>query len=296
MNKYFQLLLSFSLFLWYAVPAFAQFDDTSSDDFSEEFSEEISKDLNINDLPEAKNEKVDEPTFSVKSGITDQELKRLSEAVKSRSEAALVKASAEILSKDPSHKQTLNAMAIFYYENKKYGLAKILLRRALKDHPNEPALHNNLGIIYLAENELRLALDSFNKSIEVRAGYRIGATNLSTIYLEHSDYKRSLAPLEESYKATRSDIRRGDASAIEIGNNYGLALMGVGENSRAETVFGEIAESNSRNPIPLLNYAILLVEVQKKKKDAIRVISKLKFISSDREILRQVESLERKME
>jgi len=190
----------------------------------------------------------------------------------------------------------LNVLAVHYFEDKKYGLAKIILKRALKDHPKEPALENNLGIIYLSEGEMALAIEQFRKSIADRADYRIGATNLSAIYLEYMDYKRSIAPLEESYKAVHSDVGRGDNDAVDVANNYGVALIGIGDNDKAEGVFSEIVAGSTRNPVPYLNYAILLVEVQNKKKDAVRVISKLKFMTDDRDILRRVDELERKME
>ncbi len=234
--------------------------------------------------------------FAKSAEVTKAELDELSAALKKRSEPQLVKAAAAILSKNPSHLESLNAMAVYYFEAKKYGMAKLLIKRAMKDHPKEPALFNNLGIIYLSEGETRSAIEYFRKSIAARADYRIGATNLGSIYLDYRDYKRSVSPLEEGYKAARSDVRRGDATAVEIANNYGVALMGTGENAKAEEVFSEIVSSSARNPVPYLNYAILLVEVQKKKNDAVRVLSKLKFMTDDREILRRVEALERKLE
>lgn len=242
----------------------------------------------------AKNDKVEVTTSP---GRVDSAMeKQLSEARKSKSEAAIVKAVSQILAVDPKHLEALNTLAVFYFETKRLGLAKIILRRALRDHGDEPALHNNLGIIYLTENEPRLALESFRKSVSLKGSYRIGATNLAAIYLEHGDYKRSLSPLEDSYKATKSDLGRGADYAVDIANNYAVALMGTGENSRAEDVFEAIAKSDTRNPKPYLNYAILLTDVLKKKKDALRVISKLKFMSEDREILKQVQELEKRIE
>ena len=226
--------------------------------------------------------------------VESEDLKRLSEARKRRSEAAIVKAASQILAKDFNHTEALNTLAVFYAETKRYGISKILLRRALKTNPNEPALHNNLGVIFLIENEPRLALDSFRKSTQLKSGYRIGATNLASIYLEHRDYNRSIAPLEDAYKATKSDLGRGADFAVEIANNYGVALMGVGENSKAEGVFEKILDSNTRILAPHLNYAILLTDVLKKKKDALRVLSKLKLITDERDILRQTQDLEKR--
>jgi tetratricopeptide (TPR) repeat protein len=284
------------------VPVFtmAQFDD-EKEEFGSDFKEESAKDDLAKDLKEEKSQSSDEFSefgneSNVDTSISSADLKKFSEARKSRSEAAVVRAASEILSKDPKNVIALNGLAVFYIDLKKYGLAKILLKRALKDHPSEPALYNNLGVVYLGENDIPLALESFKKSVQARSGYDKGSLNLSSIYLEFRDYERSLSPLEDAYKAVRSDLRRGGENVIETANNYAVALMGVGENDKAAKVFEEIVDSNTRNPTPYLNYAILLVEVQNKKRDAIRIISKIKFISEDREILRRAEALEKKIE
>ena len=233
--------------------------------------------------------------FAGSQGVAKTDLLAVSSALKERSEPKLIKAASNVLSRDPSQVETLNALAVYYYQSQKFGMAKIILKRALKDHPNEPALYNNLGVVYLAQGHMQRALNSFKKSLQVKTGYRIGATNLSSIYLDYRDYSRGLAPLEQSYKDTRSELAQGDPSAVAIANNYAVALMGVGEGGKAKDVFDDIVRSNQQNPIPVLNDAILLVEVLKKKNDAIRVISKLKFMTEDSGILRRVSALEQEL-
>ncbi len=281
MNKWsltFIGILMVPLFGW------AQFDEDESFD----------EDLTVDKEAAAPNEVTSKSTVS--KDIDRSDIQKLAEAKKSRSESAILAAAARILSKDPNHPQTLNALGLFYFEARKNGMAKILFRRALKAHPNIAPLHNNLGIVYLSEGDTRLAVDSFKKSLQVKPGYETGAANLSSIYVRFRDYKSGLAPLEQVYEDVRSDVGRGQESAIELANNYGVALMGLGEQSKARKVFAEIFGSPSKNPLPVLNYAILLVEVQKEKKDAIRVISKLKFMTEDRDILRRVQELEKKLE
>ncbi len=228
--------------------------------------------------------------------IENAELKKLSDARKSKSEVSIVRVASEILAKDSRNLEALNTLGVFYAETKRFGIAKTIFRRAMKDHPDVPALHNNLGVIYLAENEPQLALESFRKAIQLKSNYRIGASNLASIYLEHRDYTRSLSPLEDSYSDTKSDLSRGSDYAVQIANNYAVALMGTGENSKAEDVFEKILTSNTRRVEPYFNYSILLVEVLKKKKDALRVLSKLKLMTEEREVLRQVDELEKKVQ
>lgn len=248
----------------------------------------------LDELDQTEDKPIETSDFD-KSEVSNTDLKKLRDAYASGSETRIIAASSEILSRDSKNIHALNTLALHYFKTNRLGMAKILLKRALADHPKTPTLYNNMGIIYLASGEMRLALESFRKSVDLKSSYQIGATNLGSIYVEHFDYSRSLAPLENSFDNTKSDLRRGRVESVEIANNYAIALMGVGDNAKAEKVFERIYEANVRNPTPILNYAILLVEVLKKKKDAVRVISKLKFISTDPQVLRQVTALERKL-
>ncbi|OFZ11623.1 MAG: hypothetical protein A2Z20_01245 [Bdellovibrionales bacterium RBG_16_40_8] len=139
-------------------------------------------------------------------------------------------------------------------------------------------------------------MELFKKGLALKSSYRFAKTNLGSIYTKYGDFERGVSFLEDAYGATRLDQSRGNAEALAIVNNYGVASLGVGENDKAKMIFEKIASSGVRNPIPLLNYAIILVEVLKQKKDAARIISKLKFMSNDREILRKVQELEKKLE
>ena len=119
--------------------------------------------------------------------VDSKDFKALSDAKKTRDEELFVRAVSRILGRDQSNLDALNALAVFYIDKRKPGLAKIILNRALEAHPDEKALHNNLGIIYLEEGELRRAIASFKKAIGLNRNYRIGLANLGSIYLEFGD-------------------------------------------------------------------------------------------------------------
>lgn len=256
-----------------ASTAFAQFDD-GPESFSEDSEVSVSSRKELE--------------------VTSDDIKRLSAAKESKSEENMLQAVSRILGKDPKNLQALNTLAVFYFENDKPGLAKIILTRALADHPNVPTLHNNLGIIFLKENKQRLALASFRKSLELKSNYSAGAANLASIYLEYKDYSRAIEPLEDAYKSTRSLLDKGEGYSVEFANNYAVALAGLGELDKAEDIYSDIIEKNSRNTTVLLNYAILLVERLNKSKEAMSIINKIKFVSDDRQVLRRVEELEKK--
>jgi tetratricopeptide (TPR) repeat protein len=267
------------LFIFLIVPAGlarAQFEDGEGD---------------INDAD------LDEPAASApaRTEVSKEDLKALQEAKTRKNEEALIRAASRILGVDSKHVVALNTLALFYYEQGKLGLAKIILSRALKDHADVAALHNNLGIIYLAENKQRLAIGEFKKALDLESSQRIAAANLGSIFLEYRDYERAMRPLEAGYRATRSELKSGTPYAVEVANNYAVALSGLGKFDDAKEIYGEIAAGSARHPTVLLNYAILLIEKMKNYKEGGKLLSRIKFAVDDGKALRKVEELEAKM-
>ncbi len=274
------------LLLWGGVWAYAQFEDHEDEPVRKSASQNEDDD---SDESDAKSD-----AKAVKE-VTSEDLDKLNEALKSGLEPPLVEAASHILGKNPRHLQALNALALHYYKKNYLGLAKIILLRALTSHANEPALHNNLGIVYLAEGDQRGAIASFRKSLEVKPGYIVGATNLASIYLEYRDYNRALEPLGNGYNKLKSGLREGREEAIGVANNYAVALSAQGQGRQARDIYDEIGRGPSRNMTVLLNYAILLTEKLKDRDDALKVISKIKFVSDDPKAVRRAEELEREI-
>ncbi len=289
MKRFFALTFLSGLLIVLSAPVIADDKDNENTDLLEV----VSPDLNENAAPQVD---VQSEDSSGSTKVTNDELKKLEDARKAKSDAAIVKAVSEILSRDPINLIALNTLGVYYFETRKFGLAKTIFKRALKDHPKEPALHNNLGIIYLAQNELQLALESLKNSVTLRADYQMGAVNLSSIYLEYKDYQKSLMTLEDAYRALRSDLRRGTYESLQVANNYAIALMGIGENDKAGEVFSDINKAGTRDITVNLNYLIFLVEVQKNKKEATRQLTKLKIVTDDQDILRRANDLVSKLE
>ncbi|MCB0364837.1 MAG: tetratricopeptide repeat protein [Bdellovibrionaceae bacterium] len=226
--------------------------------------------------------------------VTKDDIRDLRDAKQKGLEPRLVTAAAKILGRDQNNLLALNTLAVFYFNDKKFGLAKIILNRALNAHPNQAALHNNLGVIYLSEGDQRAAIRSFKKSVEVDPDYVIGATNLASIYLEYRDFNRALEPLQSGYKVVKGSLREGKAESVGVANNLAVALSAQKQADKARDIYEEILRGNSRNITVLLNYAILLVERLKAKDEALKVISKIKFIAESPKAIRQAEELEKK--
>jgi tetratricopeptide (TPR) repeat protein len=216
---------------------------------------------------------------------------RFANSWKAKDGRMMVDAVSKVLSKDQNDLKALNALANFYIQDGKLGMGRILLGRALKVSPDEPALHNNMGVIYLNEGRQRLAIGSFRKSTEVKKGYPIGSANLGSIFVEYKDYEKATALLAEGYSSVRSDLRRG--VGLDVANNYALALSGSGNSEKAKSIFQDILKAESQNTTALLNYTILLIQKLKEKKEGEKMLNRLKFLVEDSATRNKVEELEK---
>lgn len=247
------------------------------------------------EMDEEGDNKTFEESPAKKVEVSQADLKALSDARAAKSETSLVAAAARILGVDSKNAVALNALGVFYFEQGKLGLAKIIFNRALQDHADNQALHNNLAIIYLSEDKQRQALTEFRKAMELKSDYKIAAANLGAIFLEYKDFERAIDPLASGFKAIRSDLKSGNEAAVEVANNYAVALAGLGKYDDAKDVYEDITAGSARNPTVLLNYAILLVEKLKNYKEGSKLLSRIKFGFDDPKILKRVDALEAKI-
>ena len=232
----------------------------------------------------------------VKVTVSDADYRRLKKAIDSQNEVEVINAASIVLSKNQKDLKALNGLGFFYFSKGKLGLAKLIYQRALKDHGNEAGLYNNLGLIYLKEGELAKAKGVFKKAISLDSSYKVARDNLSFLFVTHKNYNAALESLESRYKSVRPKLRSKDDLAVEIANNYAVALMGVGQIKKAKAVLKEALKSNSFNASLLYNYAVLLVNNSKDKTEVHRIISKIKFNSNDPKLMSKTGKLEKRLD
>ncbi len=221
--------------------------------------------------------------------------KGLSKALATKVEANVVGAASKILSVDEDDLKALNALAIFYYESGKHGLAKIILDRAIKAHPEFTDLKNNLALVYFASGDKKLGLLTL-KDAAGDSSLSEAALNLSSIYVEHRDYQKALGPLSKSFSKVKGSLKSKSKPAIALTNNYGVALFGAEKIKESLEVFTYAHEAGVKDSTLLYNYAMLLTHKGKNKEDAYKVINRLKFLTDDQKMLRKVELLEKTLD
>jgi len=228
--------------------------------------------------------------------IEKSDLRKITKMKEAKDHEGFVDAVSQVLDRDKNHLEALNALAVHYIDRNKEGLAKLILNRALDSHSKSHTLHNNLGIIYLSEGEQRKAINAFKKAIELKPSYEIGLANLGSVYVEYGDYAKAVEPLEEGYQVVKSQVKKRDATAVEVANNYAVALAGVAQFDKAKPIYEFILDSDSRNVGVLYNYSALLIENLQDAKEGRKILSRLKFIADDSQLLKKVKKLEAQLE
>jgi tetratricopeptide (TPR) repeat protein len=85
----------------------------------------------------------------------------------------------------------LNEGNTFYSEGK-FSSAKTAFQKALELNPAQPAIYNNLGLLYLDSARYDSAADLFQKAITLDGNYAIGYKNLGNVYLDKGDPRNAI--------------------------------------------------------------------------------------------------------
>lgn len=226
-----------------------------------------------------------EPERPVKPPAPSQ-YSALNEAIKAQSDERIYQASTQILTQSPNDVRALNALAMYHYKRGRFDLCRYLLGKAINASPKTAELYSNLGVVQLAQNERREAVQSFRKAMSINNDEAVAAANLGAIYVQERDYAKAGVVLETAYRKGVRDPR--------VLNNYGIALTAQGKLDRAEEMYKAALKDSANNKEVLFNYAILLVDHMQKFQDGLEVINRLKFVGGPADSRNRIIALENK--
>ena len=84
-----------------------------------------------------------------------------------------------------------------YYNAGQYTAALKKLLEAYETLPNDPYLHNSLGLVYLAKGRYDLAEKSFKKALRLKPGYIRAKNNLGATYLKQKKWDEAIQCFED---------------------------------------------------------------------------------------------------
>ncbi|HPI39183.1 MAG TPA: tetratricopeptide repeat protein [Pseudobdellovibrionaceae bacterium] len=208
----------------------------------------------------------------------------LKEAMTRQNDEALFLEATQQLEKDSKDTIALNALSIYHYKKGQFDVSLSLLQEALKYNSNSADLYSNIGVLYLAKKEERLAIESFRKALEIDSDHLEASVNLGSIYLKGKDYDRAFVAHESAFDKGYRDFK--------FLLNYGVCAKAKGKFSLAEDIYKGLLKQQPNSREVLYNYAILLVEDQKNYDKGLDVVQKLKFIGEPQGTHNKIKALE----
>ena len=131
----------------------------------------------------------------------------------------------KLLQRDKNNIAAYKNLSLVYFEQKKFQLAKTILENALKkanaQGKQDPDIHINLGMIYLALDQQDLAMVAFKRAQAMRGDHPTANFNIGSLALQNRDYDLAA----ESY----SRIAEVWSDNIDVLTGYGYALQGQGK-------------------------------------------------------------------
>jgi len=71
------------------------------------------------------------------------------------------------------------------------------LLKAQKLNPDDPILHNDLGLVYMAKEKVDLAVVHFERAVQLNPDYSLAKNNLGSAYLVRKEWDKAIVVLEE---------------------------------------------------------------------------------------------------
>ena len=167
-----------------------------------------------------------------------------------------------------------------HLREKNYTPALGELLKAEKLNADDPILHNDLGLVYMAKERSDLAVVHFEKAVQLNPDYSLAKNNLGSAYLVRKEWDKAIPILDEVtgdmlYATPQYPLanlgwayynkREYDKAlkylkeALELKPdffvaqlNLGRTYLAIGRLNNARSLFEEAAKSNPKDPALLL--------------------------------------------
>lgn len=144
-------------------------------------------------------------------------------------------------------------LALVYLSQGRVELAELVLDRAAKIDPKEPAVHNAFALLALRRGRSQEAFDRFDHATSLDPSYSDARFNKAAVLIEAGDYDRARQELEEVLEQNPEDLIARVA--------LGVAQRGLGEFDKARKSWQRVVKRASRRTQvrgdALFNLAIL---------------------------------------
>lgn len=133
--------------------------------------------------------------------------------------------------------------------------------------PDDPKVHNLLGLAYWIKKETTLAEESLRRAVELDPGYSDAWNNLGALYIDQGRFEAAIPALEA---AVKNVFYHTPERAL---TNLGWALYKTGRTEEAEKRYRESLDHAADFPLTYRNLAVLL-QSQGRYEDALDSLDK----------------------
>lgn len=141
-----------------------------------------------------------------------------------------------------------------------YPEALIALKKAEQMDPENPAIENNLALVYYARERFELAETHIRKAISLNNKYSDARNNLSAILLELGKYQEAA----KEAKIVMNDLTYPNPEKPWV--NYGLALFKMNDFNGAKNAFAKAVDYQRDSCEAQSNYGRALYELKDYRK------------------------------
>lgn len=123
-----------------------------------------------------------------------------------------------------------------YYNAGNYTAALKNLLEAETCIPDDPFVHNSLGLVYLAKKKYKLAQDQFQTALDIRPDYSQARNNLGVSYLKQEKWDPAIRCFETVLESLLYPTPEMPMA------NLGAVYLRQGKREKAETAFKKASE------------------------------------------------------
>lgn len=230
---------------------------------------------------EKKDQSVLEKQKDEKSSVTSGQLV---DAIKSGSDENVHRTASLLLSQNNQDVMALNAMGLYHYRKSQPLAAQMMFLKALKIQPKNSDLYTNLGLTYFQLNQTKEAVQSFKKAIELNPQDQNAAANLGSYYLQQKDYPKAFLVMDIADLKNSKDVK--------VLTNFAIASAANGKEELAENLYQSALKLSANNKDVLYNLAVFQINYQRKMKDGIETLDRIKILGPVDSMKKQINVLE----
>jgi tetratricopeptide (TPR) repeat protein len=163
----------------------------------------------------------------------------------------------QALAGDSQNVHAYETMSAVYYDLESYDLAQLVCENAIILNVESAALHNRLGLIALAKDDVTAAYAAFREAAALDPTLAEASMNIGAIALSYRDFEGALEAFDRALRHT-SPTQAGERHTYHQAQiSRAVALRGLDRYDEAQAIYTGLLEENPDDLQVLYNLGVL---------------------------------------